>query len=127
MSTVTTSTRRTRADWEEIAKQILPQLQEGIPLSELRERYDITRLYYLRIELAKLGYDLKGRPLEVRPVAGKRPAVVARHLSTRRGEGEPYWLLEASTGMTERKIKDLLKEHGYGEVARGRITKARMN
>ena len=125
MSTGTSPSRRTRADWEEIARQVLPQLQEGTPLSELRERYDITRLYYLRIELARLGYDLHGRPLKVKPVPGKRPAVAAKHLAERREAGEPYWLLEAETGMSSRQMQRLMDDHGYRGLARGRVTKDR--
>ncbi len=119
MST-TTPARRSRQDWENLAKEILPQLQNGTKMAELRERYDIGYLYHLRIAMAKLGYDLNGEPLNVRPITVKRPDAVIKEIARRRQKGVPFWLLEAESGMSHSQITRGLRDNGFAELAQGR-------
>ncbi len=124
MATVTKSERRTREDWEALAKEVLPELKSGVPFSELSKRYGVKHVYPLRVAIAELGYDLKGQPLpeRVRPITVKRPEAVAKQVAARREKGSPFWLLSVETGLPGNSVKKLLSEHGYEHLL-GRATK----
>lgn len=122
MTTVAPS-QRTREDWEELAEKLLPSLQEhGGITPEVRSKYGIGYVYGLKMALAKKGFNIHGQPLQVKPIAAKRPDAVAKHIANRRKKGEPYWLLEVESGMTHHQMTHLLREHGYalsGEAVNG--------
>ena len=112
--TTTASSQRKREDWETLASEILPSIQEhGGITPELRKKHDIGYLYRLQIALAKQGYDIHGKPIQVKPIQAKRPDAVAKQIAERRQKGEPFWLLEVASGMTHTQMAKLLGEHGH--------------
>jgi hypothetical protein len=117
-----THPRRSREDWKTLAQEILPALQSGTTISELRERYSIGQTYTLKVELAKLGFSLQGRPLSIEPVEGKKPETLAKRIAKRREKGEPMWSLEVASGLGYADLQALLREHGFANLAEGRTT-----
>jgi hypothetical protein len=111
--TTVTSSQRKREDWEELADQLLPELQaNGGMTAELRKQHGIRSVYRLQIALGRKGFDLHGRPLEVKPINAKRPDVVAKQIAGRRSKGEPFWLLEVESGLNRQQMERLLQEYG---------------
>lgn len=112
MSTITPS-QRTREDWEALAEELLPEIQAAGGLTaEMREKHHIGHVYRIKMALAKLGYDIHGEPLKVRPIKAKRPETVAKEIAGRREKGEPYWLLEVEAEMSPPRMQRLMNEHG---------------
>lgn len=122
MATTSRRLRRSPEDWEQIAREIRPQLQAGTPLSKLQEQFG-SNTYAAQVALARIGSDPRGNDLRLRPITGSRPKTIAKRIAERRAAGEAFWQIEAEVDphMSYREIKELLREHGYGEYASGRV------
>lgn len=107
-----TRTHRSAADWDELAREILPELQSGARVSDFAGRIG-SNTDALRTALALQGFDPRGNPLEVTPLTGATPKTRAKRIAKRRQEKAPWWLLKAESGMSYTEMTTALHEHGF--------------
>lgn len=112
MATTTPRPRRSPADWETLARELLPELQDGKSFADLEERIG-ANTDALRTALAQLGYNPHGEPMKLREIAARTPRTLARRVALRRLDGAPWWLISAETGKSYSELTGLLASQGY--------------
>lgn len=118
--TTSTPSQRSQEDWENLAEQIIPEIEaQGGLTPELREKYNIGSVYRLKKALARRELDIHAKPLKVRPIKAKRADLRAKEIANRRANGTPSWLLEVEAGMSSSAIEKFLGEHGFAKTTNG--------
>lgn len=104
------------------ASAIAKRLQGDGKMKDEKARYGLSDDGPIRKALAQEGFDSKGGTLtlgseiDATKAAGKKAVVKART------EGEPWYILELRTGLSESELKAIVKDAGgpTGRVYRGR-------
>lgn len=107
-----TRTHRSPAEWDELAMEILPELQSGSRISDFTDRIG-SNADALRTALARKGFDHQGNPIEVTPVTASTPKTLAKRIAKRRQEKTPWHRLKVETGMSYGEMTSLLREFDY--------------
>lgn len=107
-----TRTHRSAADWDALATEILPELQQGRRISDFADRIG-TNADALRTALARQGFDPRGEALDVKEITASRPSTLAKRVAARRQEKAPWWLLIAETKKSYGELIALLRDHGF--------------
>lgn len=99
------------------AGAIAKRLQGGGKMKAEKERYGLSADTAIVKALAAEGFTSKGAALEVETIAKPDTAAGKKAIVKRRGEGEPWYLLEIATGKTESELRAIVEEAG-GPVGR---------
>jgi hypothetical protein len=101
------------------ARTIAKRIREGESFMAVSREYGAPTK--VRRFLAANGFDTSGGKAQVPdPIKGSGKTLAARIAKLRQNH-EPWFKIEIATGKPERALKALLAEHGYGELAYGRI------
>jgi hypothetical protein len=115
---------RTDDEWDELARgTIVPLLQDGTTMTEVRKRYGQGAT--IRAALARVGYNTKGQPLELQRITGSRPYILANRVAERRKAGVAWWQVELEAGKPRAELEALLRKHGHEDVVSGRVIKTK--
>lgn len=114
--------RRTHEDILELVPEIVEKLKDGVTMTEIRAEYGAGPV--IRKALTEKGYNTKGERIEVEEIEGKG-ATLAKRVAAKREDGWAWYKLEIATDMSTDDLKELLEEHGYGELAEGRVVLAK--
>lgn len=111
-TTASTRSRRSHEDWDQLAREILPELQAGRRISDFEDRIG-TNSDALRTALARMGFDPHGEPMKLKVINAATDKTLAKRVARRRREKAPWWLIMAET---DRPYGDLVRglvENGY--------------
>jgi hypothetical protein len=110
---------RTRNEYAEMnVPAIVKRLKAGETMTVIREEYGPGPK--IRAALMEAGYNTKGEKVEVSEIKGSG-AALAKRVARQREAGIAWYALAIATGKTETALKDLLVEHGYENLAEGRV------
>jgi phosphoglycolate phosphatase-like HAD superfamily hydrolase len=103
-----------------VVKDIVRQLKAGTTMTDIRAEFGQGAK--IRKALTEAGYNTKGEKIEVEAINGSGKTLATR-VARAREAGKAWYSLEIATGKSETQLKDLLTEHGFGELAEGRVIK----
>lgn len=118
--------KRTDDEWDELfTSEILPALQAGTTMTELRSTYgrsECIRQAARRAGYASTSAARRGeRNFTQLKVKGVNKKVLANRIAARRQDGASWNTLRLQTGLDRDELMALLKAHGHDGVTDGRV------
>jgi hypothetical protein len=103
-----------------LVPEIVKKLKSGVPFSQIRQEYTGSGW---RAALAEKGYDVQGNKLTIEEIStAGGPKAFAKRVAAARAAGMPWFQVAIAAGRPRAELQQLLADHGYGDLASGRVT-----
>lgn len=112
--------RRSHEDILDLVPEIVEKLRDGTTMTDIRAEYGAGPV--IRKALAEKGYNTKGERVEVEDLSDLKGAKLAKAIAALREEGRAWYYIELAADMSADDAKALLVEHGFDELATGRVS-----
>lgn len=113
-----TNGSKPRRDLDAEVPAIVKLLKAGTTMTDVRAQYGSGPA--IRKALSKAGYNTKGEQVELEKISGSG-ASLAKKVAAERKNGVAWYTLALRTGKDESVLKELLEEHGHGDLVSGRV------